>query len=556
MSLALLSTAYASPCSIVGRVQAHILVGDIDSALSEVLDGGKQYPDERILKEWLIRTLAEKGEEKELMEAWHDYAQEFPGEEYDSPLLEAMAWGIIREGSRSFMPEVRLASMIGAASTGDARALPILIHNMRSNNTFLRRAAVRIASQFGDNSLQDEVVRLFYSEQDWLVRLEIIKALGVLKIKSLHNELKDIVAKDTIDAETKATAVAALTNMMEKASVDDLSELVMSDRAGLRLVACNIVLSTGEANEVIEKLIGDSNSDVRMAALQAVKMPFSRERVERRLSDTDLRVVIAAAWALTINNTDDTDNAESLFNPLLNNNNKEISRLASAVLAATGKYGTKFAAGVLDTIDDQYVKANIAIGLIGQRVEVGKAYDAINMLLSNEHNNLMWKDYGIFRVLMPSVVEYDDHIQNYPLIVDRMTRLELLNILAIIDPQKTQSNIRMFLKERSWGVTGVAALTLMTEGNNAALDIVRDLLHDDDTNVRIQAALVMALWGREGSALTVLYEAYHDADTDVKYAILEALGTLGNPDSLSFIVPIMGSTFQIERISAATSLLK
>jgi len=168
----------------------------------------------------------------------------------------------------------------------------------------------------------------------------------------------------------------------------------------------------------------------------------------------------------------------------------------------------------------------------------------------------MWQQEGQFRTLAPSDLRYNQSIPNFPEVQNQLTRLEIHSVLAIMNFPDAEEAIRTFLKEHSWGVSGVAAVLLLEEGDEAALEIVRELLNDPDQQVRIQAALVLALWGRDESAAETLQQAYPNADRQIKERILEGLGRIGAKDSLPFLVDRLSEPYQSLRIIAASAIVQ
>jgi HEAT repeat protein len=272
----------------------------------------------------------------------------------------------------------------------------------------------------------------------------------------------------------------------------------------------------------------------------------------QRLSDRDPKVAITAAWLLTINNA---ELGQKNFDPWLSHQDRDIRLLAASALASTGKYGVPLMRKAFQTTQDPYVRMNLAMGLITQRVDINKACDALYNGLMELHERWMWEEQSGFKVFAPSKVKYDDVIPNNPETVNQLTRLEVLNTLAIMKYPQVQEAVRQFLKEKIWGVTGMASAMLLTEGDESALDIVQQLLQDPDKKVRTQAALILAMWGRGEEAISVLKEAYKDADREMKERILESLGRVGSASTISFLTEKLQEPYQSLRIIAAAALL-
>ena len=223
---------------------------------------------------------------------------------------------------------------------------------------------------------------------------------------------------------------------------------------------------------------------------------------------------------------------------------------------ATGKYGFPLVQETFRTTKDPYVRLNLAMGLIHQRIACTEACQALFEGLKNLSERWEWQDEGGFRALAPSQALHDETVPNYPEVVNQITRLEVLNILALLKFPQAQEAIRDFLQEKKWGVSGMAAALLLTEGDESAIDIVHQLLKDPQPKVRVQAALMLARWGKGEDAIGILVEAYKDADRDMKERILEGLGNIGAPSTLPFLTQMLQEPYQSLRMIAAAALLE
>jgi len=116
--------------------------------------------------------------------------------------------------------------------------------------------------------------------------------------------------------------------------------------------------------------------------------------------------------------------------------------------------------------------------------------------------------------------------------------------------------LKGFLQRKSWGITGAAAATLLQEGDETMLDLVRSLVQDPDPNVRLQACLVLAMLGRDDAVLADLQKNYAGSEHERKLHILEALGRIGKDESFSFFLGVLQEPFQILRVAAASGLIQ
>ena len=549
----------------VRRVQAHLLIDDPASALQEALSLSEQCPDSRLVGSVLVEALAAGKREDEALDAWHRLSAKYPDLIVDRHLLEELSWGILKKGLDSTQNGVRLAALIGAYLTHDVRAVAVLQKMMRDSNAIIRSIAVQMSSSYQDAPLKDEIMRLMEEERVWVVRLEVIKAIGALKMKSSAPKLQAIVQSERATYEERQIAIEALVNIYEDISLPEFQTLAASNRAGIRHLACSIAahFKLRDAKLEILKLIQDTHPDVRIAALNAFGLVYrdetsageAKEALKNLLSDPHPAVAITAGWAAML--VDPAFGAPAL-EKWLADSLPENRRLAAAALTATGKRGTDLALKTIRGASDPYVKANLALGLLGQRVETGLCCDSIYEFLQSEKRMWMWdtRPNPLFQVLAPSQVRYVDHIPNYPESIDQMTRLNLVSLLAIVEDPRASNALKSFLQKRSWGISGVAAATLLQEGDESALAIVRECLNDNDPNVRLQACLVLAMMGRDESVLSDLQGAYAGANHERKLHILEALGRMGTVHSFSFLVGIFREPFPILRVAAAAALIQ
>ncbi len=548
------------------RVSAHLLLHDPNSAVDEAKRARFLFPESKMLQVSLIRALCEKGDEIDAIEEWKRATLHFgikPDERY---LLEMLAWGVLNKGEDSTQPFVRLSSLLGACATHDARAVPLLLREMRGTNSWLRAVAVRLAAGFGDAPLRDEILRLFRTEKVWYVRLEVIKAIGQLQIGAAKSMLKELIAQPRTLTEERGYAILALVNMYEQVEPEDLKQLLHSKRAGLRELACHIVahLELKDKLDELLPLLQDTSFEVRLAALNCLGLMRDAqnprqdilEKIRPCLNDHTQQVAITAAWAVLLYGDKE---GEKRLEKWVKDSEPQMCRLASAAVAFSGMQGLPLAKKLIRECDDSYVQVNLALGLIGLRQETKLASDVIYHLFSKEHKELwMWDNHlnPLFRTLSPSRVSHIEHIPHYPMVVDQLVKLDLLSVLSIMRYPKALDAVKGFLKNQTWGVSGAAAATLMEEGSDECLSLVERLLNDPDQKIRMQAAFIMAMLGGESSAVKVLQAVYPHMDREMKLYILEAIGHVGDPSSIPFLLNIFKEPFQVQRLVAASALIQ
>lgn len=549
----------------IQRSHAFLLLKDPQSALDEVNAALRTEPHCQSLLKTRIEILSFLGDASALMSAWRQYTQLFPQEASNRDLLETMGWGIIAKGARSPALATRAMALVGAHLGNDARGISILADGLRSSNALLRAISVEIAGTLRDDRLREEISRMLNEEKVWAVRHEAIRAAGRMAIKSATAQLEAIVSDPTSRAEDKAVAMQALTGLVDTADSEKIGDLVTSNRAGLRELACVIVAEQDDSPEVelLTPLLVDHHPKLRALALQAIAVstPVSEcpepvlEHVRRCLTDSDPLTSLTAAWILSPLDSDHAL-AMSVFQRWLVDPSLDTQRMAAGILAATGPYGLVQMRRVVGSHPDGYVRANIGLGLLGLRDALPQACAALTTALHHLPERWMWREYGLFRSLCPSNVRQKEGTPNYPEIVNQIARLEILNALAMVHSPTALEAMKQFLQERTWGVVGIAASLLLAEGDASTFALIRELQKDPVKRVRAQAALVLALWGHDPESVATLQTLYKEADYALKGLILEALGAVGHETSISFLVKTLEEPSEQMRLIAASSLLR
>lgn len=549
--------------AVLKRIHAHLVVQDFAAACQEAQQGLAYFPNDKLFYEASIKALAHVGDEKGMCEAWNRYANFFPNEAWSNhELHEQMAWAVVCKGAESPVPLIRLYALLGSFFSNDAKGIPLIKRYLHDKNAQIRSAAVQLTSHLRDALLCDEILSLLSEEKNRKVRLGIMKAIGKMKIQEGNALLFSIIADHQTTAEEKAAATAGVLSLFEKIDRQEILTLTSSNRAGLRLLACEAVShlrSQRDADQMI-LLASDNNSEVRAAALHSLGLlAFSMDKqpliqlARAKTQDRSPEVAITAAWLLTIV---DPMSSREAFMPLVQHSKRDVRLHAAAAIAATGRYGVALAKDLFKTSQDPFFKMNLAVGLIYQQVHTLEACRSLDTGLINEPGRWMWKEEGPFRVLAPSNVRQEDEIPNAPEAINQLTRLEILNMLAVMRYPGSEAAIRGFLQQHKWGIAGLASALLLMEGDETSLNLIQGLLNDPDARIRMQAALTLSLWGGKEEAIAQLESGYPAADRETKERILEGLGKIGSRRSIPFLIQKLQESQQSLRLIAASSLLQ
>lgn len=544
------------------RIQAHLTIRDHTVAVKEAQNALFLYPKSDILYQDYIRALAKLGNEKQMLQAWDAYVQQFPNKEMNRELIEEMAWGILNKASISSSIIMREMALLAAFFSQDAKGVVILNQGMRDSNYAIRSVAVKLAGHFRDYKLIEEIKRLFKEEKVWAVREEVLGAIGKMKIVSLKSDLEDLIASDESTAEEKALSISALLELLDTINRTEIENLSTSNRAGLRQLACEAIAYFQLLRDLDQLLLlaEDPKSDVRCEAFQAIGQLRPTESVEnikalarQGVQDSNYQVAISAAWLLTLYVPEEGQKA---FIRFFNDKRREVRALSAAALGATGRYGITLVLDQYRSHPDAYVRLNLALGLIGQHQAIQETANYLKQMLTTDKEKWSTLELGIFRAILNKPTKISGDSLTTTEEDNQLLHLELLNLLAIVEAKEAQLAIREYLMERSWEISATAAALLLTEGDESAIELVQQLLQDTQPRIRLQAALILSLWSRDENAIQALEEGYPKSEWVLKAKILEGLGRIGSIRSIPFLINVLNEPSQTLRLIAAMALIQ
>ncbi|MBN1914999.1 MAG: hypothetical protein JW769_03825 [Parachlamydiales bacterium] len=548
----------------VKKIDASFLLHEPGMALDFAKEGIQKYPHSKNLYKKYVQALSLVRGEKEAIQKLQPFMHQYPDEDI-SDLSEEIAWNVIEEGSRSTQYNIRLTSLVSAYLTQDMKAIEIIRTMMRDSNAILRAIAVQLSSHYRDQILQDEIIRLFSQEKVYLVRLEILKAIGQMKIQSMMPSLESLIGNNSTFFEEKALAIQAAVKISSEFTLERQEMLLTSSNAGLRHLFCELALHhhVEEAGRKVLSLVNDPIAHVRIAALNSLGLFFVsylpitdvQQTMQEALEDFNPVVSITAAWVSCLMGL---PQGESYLEKWVFDENPDTRRFAAGVIAALGDKGIQIAQQVILKSSDPYVRANIALGLLGQRKAVKSSLDELYNFFVHHKEKWMWDTSlnSLFAFLAPSQIRHVDQIPSYPEAVDNMAKLRLLSILAVLEDSRAEEAICDFLRNRIWGITSLAAATLIGESDEEMLSIVKKLCKHEDLNISLQAALVLAMYGKDIAAIDVLKTIYPQIDKNRKLYILEAMGYITGAQNAPFYLKVLQEPSLSLRVAGASSFIR
>lgn len=548
-----------TPEEYLRRIHAHLMIEDPKSALVEAKEAFHLFPESPSLHRAYILALARAEHFTDAMAMYDTLDEE------SLPLLEEISWSILEKGQKSPQYSIRLHALIGAYFAQDRKSVKMISGTLQDTNAILRSIAIQLASQCRDSVLQKQLEQLLYTEKNWLVRSQLIAAVGEMRIKSALPYLEELLDSRTSTFEEKELAMKSLAQIHENIDEKKLQSLASSRKALIRQLACVFAEKSKDAEvaSVVFPLLQDANAAVRIAAIRALlalqevscSVAEAKNRLEPLLNDVDPAVAITGAWAVTL--LDKKRGLPYLEEALLSSS-KIKRHLASAAIAALGDRGLGLAKRYLSGSFDPYVRLHLALCLIGQRQSLPAATEALYTFFMNKTDLLQYGQYGNtpFFLFQTSDVPFLPQIPNYPVVIDEVAQLKLLSYLAILQESRAHQAVEKFLKKTTWGISGLASRLLIQEGGEDSSELIAELLSSKDSSIQLQAALILAYLSKDPRAESVLKELYFTESHQHKKQILEALGQIAKPSSASFFLQALHEPFEILRILAASGLIR
>ena len=553
----LLPFLLAAALGAEARISNHLIVRDYPAAVAEAQQAFARKPSQDIL-ELYIEALAKEGDEEELWKIWNQNSAQYPELKQKREVLEKIAWGVLNKGYKSASPLIRVQALVAAYFAQDSKGVELLLRGLHDPSAPIRKVAIKLSGGLRDAKLQDQILIALKTDKNYDVRVAAIEAIGEMHIHRAKPDLLQILAQTGATEEETEAAVASLIEMTDSADRPEVEKLVNSPRYGMRLLGCSVVhaLESKRDLDLVEQLVNDPQPSVRAAALRTLGLLRGanlENAAQARLRDQNPNVAITAAWALTLVKPAE---GQAAFEPWLNHEKPETRHLAAAALSGTGRYGLAAQKKGLRSHSDPLVRMNLAIGLITQREDVALACQELAKGCRSSTEKWELTEEASFKILRVSRLIQDDGMGTSREGENQMARLQVLNILAIMHDPGALEAVRAFLKQREWGISGMAAALLLTEGDESSLDLIEALVQEKEPKLSIQAALILALWGKSEKAIQTLQNSYASADRELKERILEGVGRVGNLASVPFLIERLQEPYLSLRILAAAALLE
>ena len=548
--------------NVVSDVESHIIMRDFQTALDLCQKGLEEDGGNTKLQKLHVQVLANMDLDVEAFACWKTYFLDKDLTDYE--LIETLGWSVLSASSKKRSLQLHATLLSGAFVIDDIRAVKMLVEHLESPNGFIRAMALQLSIRYPDEVVIEKIREMVAKERVWFVKLEAIKALGMMQVEGSRACLRKIITEDKTLDEEKEAAVIALVSSYGDMSCDEIARLLHSKRMGLRCLGCNIIGFTDKQASLpgLYSLIQDTSPQVRVAALNNLYLlgisSLSCERMEKvakLCDDAHPHVSIIASWVLA---PYCMEKSIAKLQFWLQSSKQNVRSMSAYFLAKIGKKAKKEVVLALKNTLDPFVRLNMALGMLGSEIDNRLALDEIAFFLKNNKRKVMrlTAPFSLCSLVVSSKVRHTPEVPRYPNMVDNMARLELLNILASLQYEGAKDSIKSFLNNNMLGISYTAANLLIGIEGQRALDIIRDFLEDDDKDLRLQAAIVLCVNGERGEVLEILEGLFHEVDRNRQVEILQAIGSVGAKESIPFLLTLLDEPYATIRLLSSAAMIR
>lgn len=551
--------------SVVRKVWAHLLIKDEERAYLEAKRCFLDYPDSQLAFETYINCVAVSEDERFWYQEWKKYKEAYPEVAYEAKLLEKVSWELLGRAKKSSSGQVRHLGLIAAGLTRDIRTIPVIIEGLKDANASIRELAVELCALYGDSPLKKALIAAYKVEKIRKVRASMIRCFGKLQMREMREPLLLSLEGGRISTEEQYAVVEMLVHLTQGITHEELERLVTSKRSVLRILATEVIVKCNleDKGDLLFTLLKDPHPTVSACAMKALGL-LRIERVQGKpmvewlgpyLNSTIAPVAITASWLAKLHGDVRGDKVLAYW---IREGDSESRVLAAGAIAALGSYGVDLAFSLVEKIEDPFVRLNLALALLGQREHLSLACTICEDLLLNNKEKWMAESLlgGLFSPLKKSHLTHQRGIPHYPELVSQVIKLQILSLLAVVEHEGAKEIVKDFLKNKNWQVTGLAAELLLEDGDEETLLCIHELLEDGDPLIALEAAIVLAVLGRDHEAIPYLLRGYEGAKLETKVKILEAISRIKDKSVIPFLVECLDEPSHLLRIIAASVLLQ
>ncbi len=476
--------------------------------------------------------------------------------------LETVCWAIIKNSSQSYHPKLRAESLLAISLLSDANDIPLLIRLLYDPHPSVQELALHLAQHYLDEPIQ-EAARDLAQNGTTNVRLAAAALLTKQKVRPASPLLEEMLDDDSFSQKDRSRLIANLASLQKELDLSWLERSVTDSQAEIRALACCRVQRepSKRAVEALLPLLEDKSSLVLEYALETFGLwqhlvPEESLRLQKAyrilLDSASIKLQSLAAWALFISNGEDV---EAWFKEMILNKPSLQSHIVCSHLVRCGTKGLSLAKTVLNESQDPIIKINLAAYLLSHRSEVHLASKALCKALQETFYLLGESGESFFSWVSKTEISHTPLVPRLPESHDLLIRLQLLALQCYSGEPISKSHLETMLKERSWGVPIAAAGFIFQELSPSLEEVLSPLLEEEEETIRIQAALLLAVFAQSEKAATILWDQFEKASKEGKETLMLGFASLSFEKTKDRLTPLLFDASPSLRTRAAGALL-
>jgi HEAT repeat protein len=561
ISLAGFAEAPARSSHLARRIQCWHQLGLVDQAQCELEAWIAQDTD--CVDAWghMAIVRARKGDHIGLAQALERFQRLGPEQRLADHVLEEVAWASLQEGCRQGTLSQRVGALLGQMVTRDTRALPALHAALEDASPVMRAIAAQLVTLCWDAETSIRLEKRLQIEQQPDVRKALIRALGQCGTPFSLQTLLEAVEKT--DPQEQLAALESVSNHLGEVPVQIVETCLRHPRSGMRALGAHLALHLKKpvALNALINLMKDPQAAVRSAAWQSLAslnpgpmgwkklIPFwEKIREERDPS------IAAVAAGLALRHAPEQA-TPYLLEAIFGDHRKRGLQALQGVLKS-GPAGLKILQDVAATHPDRLMRMNACVGCLAHRHQLSHHLAQLLEELQQLDERIMPLRSAGLATIGPSEIGHVPGVANLPEAMDLMARLRLSHLIRAVGGPLPTEQLARWLDETRWSLSAASAQMLLSEGDAQAAQMVKNILDHANPKVRLQAALVLAIVGKDEEALEHLVQAAQTGDMEIELQVMDAAGSLGSRVFLPFLSKKLADPSPQIRQVAASSLLQ
>lgn len=541
-----------------------LYIGQPEQAYKETKIAGKLFPESLPIKRLKVEAQTKKHMAPKALALLRKYGfNQNPKENFS--LIESVAWSFLLEKEEA-NESILIPSMIGASISNDAVGINFILQGLYSGNLTVRLFSVRLAQNFSDKEVSKEILEALIRERSWLIRIEMIRTLGAHKYKPALEILYRSLGRSDLTVDEEAALSKAILQIEKEPNFKLIKKHRRSSKAALRNLAVDAYLKAhhGAMKEKIVKLIDDPSLLLREKVVASLTffhideecLASQEKKLKSYAEGSQPRLGLFSAFALL---AIDPDYAKKRLKEGMFAADPDTAELAAALWCLGEAENLSEGDSLIGKVPGMTTRMTLAFGMMRNGYYSASVREFLKGYFKTEKDLIMiddWEGFPVLRVTS-SKIRFNYGIAGYPIYVDRLSRLHILNVLASHDAELARTFVKEYLKDEFMGV-GIEAMTiLLEEGKGSNFDWIRELLHDENEGVRLQAAMCLSIFGgMDDEILNVLIAAYEKKKWEKKIEILQSIAFGCDRKALPFLLDRLGDSSKLIRTIAGAGVLQ